>query len=335
MTAELAPTGDRSPAAYSVVDHQLDDATRARLVESMPDNTRRAYEWALGEFATWCHQQGRVPLPATGQTLTEYVRYMADGLDRAPAGIEQAIGAIRSWHKASGHSDQPDTAQALQLLRLHKRERATERRGQKQAPPLTREDLLTCIGALDLGTVAGRRDHMVLLFGFMMMARRHVLAALDFADVVETPDGLDVTVRTDKTDKDSEGRTVSLPVQSHPDGDPVRVLAAWRFALAAKNAPLEGPLLRRMRKGDRPGTRLSADAINDVVRKAAVRAGLPNAELYTAHSLRSGGITDALQRGVVPGIAARHGGWEPDSPMLGVYGRAANRWRDNAMLRVF
>lgn len=334
MTAELARTS-HSPTVYAAVDHQLADATMDRLVEAMPANTRRVYEWALREFATWCQREGRVPLPATGQTLTEYVRYMADGLDRAPAGIEQAIGAIRSAHKAAGYPDQPDTAHALQLLRLHRRERATERRGQKQAPPLTRDDLLACILALDLDTVAGRRDQMVLLFGFMMMARRHVLAALDFADVVETSDGLDVEVVTDKTDKKSEGRTCSLPRQSHPDGDPVRVLAAWRSSLEEKGASLDGPLLRRMRKGDRPGTRLSADAINDIVRKAAVRAGLPDAELYTAHALRAGGITDALARGVVPGIAARHGGWDPESPMLGRYGRAANRWRDNAMLRVF
>jgi len=147
-------------------------------------------------------------------------------LDRDPAGMEHAIGVIRAWHKRNDYRDQPDTTNALDIVRLQKRLRAEQGRGQRQAIPFTKKSLHQAIEALNLDTLAGRRDQLVLVFGSMMMARRSELARLLFADVTETPDGLDVMVRISKADKESEGSLRSLPPQSHPDGDPVRVLRA-------------------------------------------------------------------------------------------------------------
>lgn len=337
MTAELVVATttplDRSPAAptYTDADWALDPATVDRLIESIPPNTRRAYEWAVREFATWCRDTGRVALPATKATLTAYVDHMIQILERAPAGVEQAIGVIRAWHKRNGHPREPDTTDALDLLRGYRRKLAENGVDQRQAVPFTKISVHQCIDALDLTSLPGRRAQVILVFGFMMMARRRVLSALRFADITESPNGLDVRVRADKTDKQSEGRDCSLPPQSHPDGDPVRVLHAWRDQLAAAGHRADGPFLCRFSKADRPLGPLTGDAINNIVRKAASDAGLPDWERYSAHSLRAGGLVDALQRGVPPGIAARHGGWHPESPMLGRYARVANRWRDNAM----
>lgn len=340
MSADLAPvtTGElldlrRSPAgpAYTDTDWSLDPATVERLVAAIPESTRRAYTWAVREFAEWCTDTGRVALPATPQTLTAYADHMIETLDRAPAGVEQAIGIIRAWHKRNGHPREPDTTDALDLLRGYKRRCAEDGILQRQAIPFTKVTLHQCIEALDTATIPGRRAHVLLVFGFLMMARRRVLAALRFSDITETPDGLDIRVRADKTDKNSEGREVSLPPQSHPDGDPVRVLRAWREQLAEIGGPTDGPLLCRLSKADRPLSPLSGDAVNKIVRAVVTAADLPEAERYSAHSLRAGGLVDALQRGVPPGIAARHGGWDPESPMIGRYARVANRWRDNAM----
>lgn len=334
---ELVPTAPVSPLTitsdgpdYTDADWHLDPGTLGRLVDAMPPNTRRTYRWALREYATWCVESGRVPLPATGATLTAYVDHLIINLNRPPATVESVIGAIRALHKNEGYDGQPNTAQALLLLRGYRRDRATDGVDQRQAVPFTKVTLHQCIETLDLSTLPGRRTQVVLVFGFTMMARRHVLSALRFADITETPDGLDVRVRRDKADKRSEGRTCSLLPQPTCDGDPVRVLHAWRSQLAATGVMPEH-LLCRFTKNLRPLGPLSGDSINTIVRTVAGRAGLPDAHRYTAHSLRAGGLVDALQRGVVPGIAARHGGWEPESPMLGRYSRVANRWRDNAM----
>ena len=58
-------------------------------------------------------------------------------------------------------------------------------------------------------------------------------------------------------------------------------------------APL---LLRSVTRHGRIGGRLSGTAVNDLVKRCAGRAGLPDAHLYSAHSLRAGGATSAYKR---------------------------------------
>ncbi|WP_157520696.1 hypothetical protein [Herbidospora daliensis] len=70
--------------------------------------------------------------------------------------------------------------------------------------------------------------------------------------------------------------------------------------------------------------------MNVIVGDLAVRAGVPNAETATAHSLRAGGATVAYAASVI----AAHGRWAPNSPVVLNYIRAVDRWRDNAMRNV-
>lgn len=343
----VPPAADPSAPLHGAADWEVGALTAARLAASVPANTRRAYLWVWdgrtdpdaeppeppGGFLGWCTAAGRIALPATGPTLTEYVSTLITA-DRAPATIEQAIGAIRALHKLAGHRDQPATDDALRLLRLHRRVRAENGRGQRQAIPFTPATLRQAVAALDTTTLRGRRDRLLLVFGFTTMARRSELAALTLADVAETPDGLEVTVRTSKTDKQSQGSVRALPPGGHPDTDPVRLHAAWRADLVAR-AVTAGPLLPRFRRGDHPtAAPLSGAAVNEIVKAAARAAALPDPDRYTGHSLRAGGLTAALRNGAPLGIAARHGGWDPESPVAARYARAADRWRDNAMAGV-
>jgi integrase len=162
------------------------------------------------------------------------------------------------------------------------------------------------------------------------MARRSELAALRFTDITEVHEGLDVTVRTSKTDHDSRGRQVALPAQKDPDLDPVRLVRDWRDEIGD-----DGHLLQRLDLRGRPAGPITGHGVNHAVHMAAWRAGVGAKGYYTAHSLRAGGLTDALLRGVPVGIAARHGGWEPTSPVVMTYARLADRWRHNAMSGAF
>ncbi|MGI5293254.1 tyrosine-type recombinase/integrase, partial [Nonomuraea polychroma] len=69
-------------------------------------------------------------------------------------------------------------------------------------------------------------------------------------------------------------------------------------------------------------------------RELAAAAELPNAKSYTAHSLRAGGATVAYAAGVPVSTIAKHGRWDPQSPVVLKYIRAVDRWRDNAMRNV-
>lgn len=329
MSSDLVP----APAAAVEPIHPdevISDATRERLHRSVPANTQRAYARQWQTFTAWCTATGRTVLPATAQTLAEYVSHLAD-LDRAPSTIEQGIAAIRTAHRMAGHRGQPETDAALAVLKVHRRDRAAAGKRKRKAPPVTLAPLRDMIDATDPDSLAGKRDRVLLVLGFAMMARRSELAALTIGDLTFTDDGITVLVRQSKTDQDAIGTDVNIPRGVHPATDPVRVIQAWLTALA-ENGVTSGPLLRRINRWGqlRPGG-LSGAAVNDAVRRLAVAAGLSNAPEFTAHGLRAGGPTEAAKNGQPVSFIAEHGRWSKTSPQVMEYIRPVDKWRDNPM----
>lgn len=304
-----------------------------RVRDGVAANTKRAYIRQWGQFVDWCAQHGRTSLPATAHTLTEYVgRLCDDGL--APATIEQAISAVRTNHAVAGYEDQPETKAVKMALRQYKRERASNgMRGQRESPPVTIDALRAMVGVCDLSTRAGVRDRITLVLGLALMGRRSELAALTVDDVRETGEGIEVTIRTSKTDKESKGETIAIPQGTHPLTNPVAALRDWLVVLH-EIGQQDGRLLRSVDKYGNVGKSLSTDGINRIVRKLALEAKIPSAENYTAHSLRAGGATVAYAAGVPVSVIAKHGRWRPDSPVVLKYIRAVDRWKDNAMRNV-
>lgn len=348
MSSDIVPAAANLPAHPDTL---ISDSTRDRIERSVPENTRLAYERQWNAFTAWCATADRSCLPATAETLAEYVSHLAD-LDRAPSTIEQAIAAVRTIHRQQGHQAQPDTAGALAVLKAHKRDRAAAGKRKRKAPPVTLAPLRAMIDATDPDTLAGLRDRVLLVLGFAMMARRSELAALRIEDLSFTDDGLTVLIRASKTDQDAVGTEVNIPRGSHPDTDPVRVVQAWLDALAltAKEsvkresdpdrkaellkAVTSGPLLRRI---NRWGRKLQGDggmsgaAVNERVQALAMAAGLEGAKQFTAHGLRAGGPTEAAKKKTPVAFIAEHGRWSAKSPQVHEYVRAVDKWEDNPM----
>jgi integrase len=322
---------DLEPRPAGVVPHDpntaLSPAALDRLDRSIPDNTKTAYRRQARDFVAWCEERGRDTLPASAQTLADYVSHLCD-LDRAPSTIEQAIATIRVAHREAGHDGRPDTRAALRILKTHKRDRAEQGKRKRKAPPVTLNVLRAMVDVTDPATLAGRRDRVMLILGFAMMARRSELAALRIEDVTFTDDGLTILIRSSKTDQEAEGAEVNIPHGVHPDTDPVRVVRAWLDRLDAR----EGPLLRAINRWDQlqPGD-MSGAAINERVRKLAIEAGVPNAVTFTAHGLRAGGPTEAAKAGQPVSFIADHGRWSKTSPQVLEYIRPVDKWRDNPM----
>ncbi|MGH3794358.1 MAG: tyrosine-type recombinase/integrase [Pseudonocardiaceae bacterium] len=325
----ISSTAVEPATTHTAADRAVSAGTRARILDAVPDNTRRAYtrQWDL--FAGWCAAHGRAALPATGETLAEYVAALADA-GRSPATIEQASAAIRTAHRTAGHHHQPDTRAARLVLRGHRRDRAESGRRARQAPPVTIDALRAMVETCDPATVIGSRDRVVLVLGLAMMGRRSELAALNIDDVTETPDGIEVLIRASKTDQDAHGAVVAIPPGQHPDTDPVRLARSW-LAVLAEHGITSGRLLRSVTRHGRIGASMSTVAIGDVVRATATRAGLAEAHRYSAHSLRAGGATSAYRAGTPVSVIAAHGRWSPNSPVVLSYVRAVDRWRDNAV----
>lgn len=325
-------------------DAQVSAATAARMAAGRPAETARAYERDARRFADWCAQVGRTAWPATPATVAEYLSHLADrGL--APATLERALASIRAAHRAAGLPP-PETAPALLVLRGYRKQRAQA--GQpnaRRAAPLSVRQLRELVGVLNAEEVTGLRDRTLLVVGWAMFARRSELVGLDVGDVAEVEQGLLVTVRTSKTDKNSAGRQVALPYGSRVDTCPVRLMRAWLAVLAAHGIE-SGPLFRRIdRHGNIAGApggaraagrgpadgRLSGQAVGMILVRAAAAAGL-DATGLRAHSLRAGGATGAYTAGGNLLAIARHGGWADGSPVLLRYIRGIDQWQHNPLI---
>ncbi len=317
----------------AAVDHAVSESTRARIIDGAAANTRKAYARQLERFTGWCAERGRIALPCTAETLAEYVSHLCDQ-SMSPSSIEQAIATIRTTHRLAGFEHRPDTAAARLVLRAHRRTLAEQGTRKRKAPPITLEMLRAMIEATPADTLAGLRDRALLVLGWALMGRRSELAGLRLGDVYESPDGLEVTIRASKTDQDAHGEIVAIPRGVHAETDPVRVLRAWLAALAAHDdsaSDLNARLLRSVNRWGKPGTAIDTESINRAVRAAAIRAGIPNAERVTAHSLRAGGATAAYKAGAPVSVIAQHGRWAENSPVVLGYIRAVDKWTDNPM----
>ncbi|TDD97666.1 site-specific integrase [Actinomadura rubrisoli] len=325
------------PVAYSDIDFTISADTAERLINSTAENTRIAYDRAWKDFREWCEHEGRVYLPATAQTLTEYVNHMCRGKS-APNTIAQAISTIRSKHTDAGCQDEPDSEKPLKALKTYRRQWAEDGNREKQATPIMPDALRAMIATCDLRTLQGVRDRALLLLGFNMMARRSELVGLDQDDAIETPEGLSVYVKRSKTDQEASGIRVAIPRSKRADMCPVEAVNGWKECLAERglvDGPLFRPVDRHGRIGGEPNSagkvavRLTGKSACDIVHRRGVLANLP--AKYTSHGLRAGSASTAYAAGVPISEIAKHGRWNPNSPVLLVYIRAVDQWRNNPM----
>ena len=137
------------------------------------------------------------------------------------------------------------------------------------------------------------------MIGFAAALRRSELVALDVEDLDARPEGLALTIRSSKTDQEARGALLGVPRARRPDLCPVAAVGAWRAVLDAVAPSAAGPLFRPVnRHGRVAGARLSDRAVADIVKEAALRAGLDPAD-YAGHSLRAGFATSAAAAGLL------------------------------------
>lgn len=190
VTSAEVVTGTVTVLGPVSADTVLSDRALSRIEASVAENTRRAYRADWTDFAGWCAEAGRFALPATPQTLTEYISARCD-LGRAPASISRAISAIRVAHRANGHAP-PDTLTARAVLKSYKNERASSGLPNGKPSAVLPVDHLRKISAAlaENGGAMGQRDRLVLVLGWAMMARRSELIGLDIEDISERDEGL-------------------------------------------------------------------------------------------------------------------------------------------------
>lgn len=331
---DLAPVSLAAPARP---DDMVLPGTAERIARGVPKNTSRSYERAWRGFVTWCQANRHDHLPASPTTLADFAAHLCD-LGRSPATIKHDLAVVSKHHQMAGFpKGAPNVTAANLVLRGYRADRAEEGQREKEAPPITRDRLRQMSAACDPATLAGKRDRLLLVIGWALAGRRSELAALRIEDITVGAHELDALIRSSKTDKDSAGELVNIPAGEHVDTDPVGLLIAWLAALAERGEDAaSGRLFRAVTQHDRlyRHAALRAAGIHEVVRRAAQRAGLPNAHLYSGHSLRAGFATQAANDGIPQSIWAEHGRWEKTSPVPAKYVRRADRKRDNPLRKM-
>ena len=282
---EPGPTPDRRPALgagrVELSAQALDYARRSKS-----EATIRAYRADWGDFDRWCAERRAVSLPASPDTLCEY---LAEGAERLrPSTLQRRLAAIALAHDSAGvHS--PTRHAAVRAVMSGIRRTHGSSVEQKQALRTSEVEVLA--GACGDDT-AGRRDRALLLLGFAAGLRRSELVTLDVEDLEFVPEGIVVTIRRSKTDQEGHGRLVAVP-RGSTALDPVAAVEAW-----IDQAELDdGPLLRPVdRHGRVKADRLTGQSVALILKRLARRAGLDESRL-AGHSLRAGFATSAARAG--------------------------------------
>lgn len=358
------PVPVTAPAALAVVEaptglppalqRRLADARRFLREGSHAPGTRRKYAEDFEQFSGWCRRNGLSPLPAEPGLVALYLHALVEpdpanpprvrcsphgprGPEPSrgpmhPSSITRVVAAIRYAHAQQGLGSPTAHPLVQEALRAARRTLGVAPRRRVQAA--VADVVRRMLHGLD-DSPRHRRDRALLTLGFAGAFRRAALVSLDLADVARVPEGLEVTLRRDKTDQAGAGRLLTIAPGASPATCPVLAVLAWVESLAAMGLT-EGPLFRYIdRHGNvRPAhrksasDRLGAQSVALIVQRRARAVGLDPAQ-FAGHSLRAGYVTSATRAGKsIPKIMEQTGHRSANTVMA--YVREADRWRDPA-----
>ena len=309
---------------------QLDTWARNLARSARARNTVDALRHDLKRFSRWCLHTGRMPLPASQDTLRAFLEAHAD--TRKVSTLRRYLASVATLHSAAGLANPTlgeqvraaldliarQQAQADQAARAHGR---PVRFAKRQAAPLRDADLARADGLFDQ-SLRGLRDRAIVWLAFDTLARASELAALRVEDFRPVADGQRiVTIHHSKSDQYGASQTRYVSAYT------AQRLEAWlRAAHITEGYVLRG-IDTRFAQGGR-GTkhkqtvlRVRASASRQVIYRAikqcAARlyaAGLLPFDLsaYSAHSTRVDAAQDMLAEGVSMLAVQQAGGWTTD-----------------------
>lgn len=270
-------------------------------------NTVRAWKADWEYFSEFCRLQQLRSLPASPQTLREFVFECVTNLKK-PATIRRYMSTIGRAHRAANVAD-PTATEAVKLA-LKEMSRSVPAR-QKQARGLVWAEIEEFL-KFEPRDLRDIRDRALVAVAYDSMCRREELVNLRIEDIEEASDGSgSVLIRRSKTDTTGEGATAYLSPLT------MRLVSAWLQASMLKS----GPLFARVVGRDGVGDRLTAQIVTLVLRKVGQWIGLPTEEWgrISGHSCRVGAAQDLLALNIDLASVMQAGRWR-DTRMPMRYG---------------
>jgi site-specific recombinase XerD len=285
---------------------ELTERARSYARNSKAVNTLRAYESDLRHFGAWCTSRGFDAFPADAETVALYLVDHAERL--AVSTLRRRLAAISEAHQAA-RFDNPTSDPAVRITWAGIRRTHGKAADAKEAA--VTEVVAAMVAALGERLI-DVRDRAILLLGFAGALRRSELSALEVADVVETGEGLRISVGRSKTDQEGDGHIIGITYGSNPPTCPVRAWRAW----LERSGLEDGSAFRRLSHGQVTAERLAGDGIARMVKRRVTAVGYAP-ELFSGHSLRSGFATTAARAGVAEHRIMRQGRWTTSQAMRG------------------
>ena len=315
-------------------------AVEELMREGESANTLASYRSALRYWAAWFGlrygQAVTLPLPANAvlQFIVDHAqRTTADGLaHELPCAIDQAlvdagfkgklgpmalntlihrIAVLSKAHQLRELKNPCQDPKVRELLA--KTRRAYGKRGAlpQKKDALTKDPLMAILDTCD-ESLKGIRDRALLLFAWASGGRRRSeVAGANMKNLrSHGPDSFSYTLAYSKSNQTAADR----PENVKPlDGIAGEALQTWLTA----SGIVDGAIFRQVRKGGNLGAPLSPAAVRDIVRARAKQAGLP--EVFSAHSLRSGFVTEAAVQRVPLADTMAMTGHRSVASILGYY----------------
>ena len=248
-----APPASADDLAWAVVKMRAGErivvnaALLAAYQAASSPHSLRALKSDLEAFDLWCRRHNRIALPATPETVADYLDARA-GQGGKPASLGRYKASIAKIHQLLELKDPTPTSLVKLRLQAIRRRLGT---AQKQARPLrfkgpvrnverdeprglnVRALLESCPDDLP-----GLRDRALLSAGYDTGLRASELVAIEVEHIIEAidPDARLLTIPRSKGDPEGEGATAFLSPRT------VRAIAVWLEAAGIA----DGPVFRRV-----------------------------------------------------------------------------------------
>lgn len=325
-TTPLTPQTAALPSLDAIRDRLSEWEAKYRAANAPATLKAVRADWQV--FLDWCDRHRTWALPVGSEDLVRYLNDMVT-LGKKRSTLNRYVNTIRLIHNGANLADPtlyPDWK--LDWKAIVVKLAAVDANAPKQAKPLRTEHVRKILDSLGTSPL-DLRDAALIGLASDTLCRESELVSLRLEDLKPTGDAWSVDISRSKTDQEGIG------VSRFCSPETKRRVDAWCKAAGIERGRLFIPVGKgNTFKAPSPKNRKSLGPVQvaRILRRRAVRAGVPEAKFMTGHSGRVGSAIEMIEADLSVNEVQFAGGWKSPRMVLH-YGKQALAGR-NAMAKL-